>query len=128
MSFTHTVTQNVQVGSTLISGSKSYSNSSKVSIEETIAAATTDDDVVLAIDVSALKSIIILSDQDVKIETNSGAAPDDTINLVADVPYIWNTDSYNACLLTTDVTVIYVTNAGATAATLKIEALLDATP
>jgi hypothetical protein len=128
MSFSHIVTQNVQVGSTLVSGSETYTGSGKVSIEETIAASTTDDDIVLALDVSAIQSIIILSDQDVKIETNDGTSPDDTIDLVADVPYVWNTDSYDSCLLTTDVTVIYVTNAGATAATLKIEALLDATP
>ena len=88
---------------------------------------STDMLVATVIDVSQLKSILLLSDRDLTIETNSASVPDDTIALKAGVPYIWNTNSYDACLLTADVTALYVTLVGVVAATLKIRGLIDPT-
>jgi hypothetical protein len=111
-----------------VTGSKQYTGSSKVSLDETVASGSTDLLINVAIDVSAVKSFILLSDQAVTIETNNGAAPDNTIVLVANVAYVWTTDSYDTFKLTVDVTKIYVTNASGSTATIKLEALVDATP
>ncbi len=98
------------------------------SVDEDIATGQTNFEIALALDVSAVKSIYICSDKDITLETNDGATPDDTIALSANVPYIWNTESYDALLLTVDVTSIFITNASGATANLVIEVLTDATP
>lgn len=94
----------------------------------TVASAATDDEVNLEMDISQLKGIYIVSDKAVTIETNSGSSPTDTIVLVADVPYIWHTDSYHAKLFTADITAnIFITNASGATATVDIEMIHDST-
>lgn len=93
-----------------------------------VAAATTDKLVNIAIDVSEVKSLFLLSDKDVTLQTNNGNTPDNTITLKAGVPVIWYPDSGYSNPLTTDVTKIYITNAGASDATVKIRVLQDSTP
>lgn len=81
------------------------------------------------LDVSQLKAIWIDSDQDVLLETNSSSAPDDTISLKANVPYIWMEGMPNALLLTDDVpSTIYCTNASGAEARVRLRAVQDATP
>jgi len=81
----------------------------------------------MTIDVSQLKAIYILSDQNITLETNSGSAPADTLNLLANVPYVWHTGSYFTNLLTTDVTASYWTNASGSVANVNIELVVDPT-
>jgi hypothetical protein len=129
MSFSHIVEVGVNAGDGQIPSTNTYTGSGRISINETVADSVTDGLIVVpTIDVSAVKSFILLSDQDVLIETNSGSAADDSISLLAGVPYVWNTDSYDAFLLTVDVTALYVTNASGAAALIRMEALVDATP
>ena len=130
---THRVTRSIYSDGRIVTDNKTYTGSLNVSVDTTddkILAAAVDQVINIAIDVSELKSIIITSDEDITIETNNTASgsADDILTIVADVPYIWTTDDQDTCLLTVDVTVMYCTNAGATDATLKIEALIDATP
>lgn len=125
--FSHLVTQSVQVSLATINSQKTYSGASRLSIEETIAIGTTT--VGAAIDVSALKSFFLLSDQDVTVKTNSNSEPDATLVLKAGVAYVWNTDSYDAFkLVAADIVSIYVTNASAAPAKLQLEAIIDPTP
>ena len=79
---------------------------------------------------TALKSLWISSDQDLMIETNSGSAPDDTIHVIGGNPIWWDAarGAEDPAPLTADVTQIFVTNAGSTAAVLRILGLQDATP
>lgn len=128
MSYTHSLTEIVDPGGTPISATNSFSGSSHVQVSETVTTGQTDVQINVALDVSAIKSIIIKSDKAVTLETNSGSAAANTINLLANVPYIWNTNSYNTCLLTTDVTAIFITNASGSTATITLDAILDATP
>lgn len=97
-------------------------------IEESIADAQTNKIVSWACDVSQVQIIIISSDKALTIKTNNSGAPDDTLELVANVPYVWHVGAYAAFALGTDVTVLYVTNASGSAATLKIAGLYDPTP
>lgn len=128
---THTYKPTVEIGNQSIgaAAASSYSGTGVAFIDgETIATATTDAQINVAIDVSAVNSFVLVSTQAVTIETNSGSEADNTISLKANVPYIWNTDSYDSFLLTADVTALFVTNASGATATLHCHAVMDATP
>lgn len=128
MSFSALIQQSVATGGVSIEKSKTYSAASRVSLDETIADSETDKQVTVAIDVSAVKAFYIVSDQDITLETNDGTTPDDTLSLVADVPYVWTTDSYDTFKLSADVTAFFFTNSSGSAANVKMECVLDPTP
>jgi len=126
-----TLTIGYDGGSRAINKTITESGSARVDVEETVADSETDYQIIVpAIDVSALKLIYILSDQDVTVETNSGTAADDTLALKADEPYVWHVSDLNTKLLTTDIGVngIYVTNASGSSATINLLFIIDATP
>ena len=81
-----------------------------------------------ALDVSACKGFMMVCDRACTVKTNDNSSPDDTITLVANKPYVWTQDDYNAFLLGTDVVTLHVTLAAGANATLKIEAIVDPTP
>ena len=109
-----------------IQANLSGSGNTQVNFEQSIAALTTNQNFILALDVSQIKFIVLKSDQALTIKTNSSGSPTDTINLLAGVPYVWVYNAnYNSLLLTGDVTSIYVTNGTASAALLQIMAILD---
>lgn len=125
----HIIRMNAITPSGEISTTRTYTATGHAAIVgETIADGQTAKQINIAIDVSALKSIIIKSDQDITIKTNSSGAPDDTLAIEANKEYSWNEDSLDACQLGTDVTTIYVANASGSTATLTIDAIQDATP
>jgi hypothetical protein len=99
-----------------------------LSIEETVADSATDAEIVFALDVSAVKAFMIVSDRDVLVQTNDGSSPDDSLSLLAGEPYVWHDTAYDSFLLTQDITSIFVTNASGGIATLIIEAVFDVTP
>lgn len=124
---TFALTEKLVVGDTTISKTTEQTATARVSIEESIPDAAANEPIAFTLDVSQLKSIYIVSDQDVLLETNDGTTPDDSISLLAGVPYVWTDDSYHACLLTADVTGLFITNASGNAAAITIEALYDPT-
>lgn len=125
----HIVTQMVSVlGGAGLSKAKAYTADGTQSREVAIPDGTTDDLMNIAIDFSQLRNVFLLSDQDITIETNNATTPDDTINLKANVPLIWNADAYFSNPFTVDVTAFYLTNSSGSAATLNVEILEDATP
>ena len=94
-----------------------------------VAGETTDQQVTLALDVSALKLWMIYSNVAATLETNAvDATGGNTLTLPAGVAVGWDYLSGFVNLLTEDVTTAYVTVAGATAASIKFRALLDGTP
>lgn len=119
--------EQVVVGDRTIKKTQSLSSTARLSLEETIADGQTNKAIAFTLDVSQLKAIVIVSDQNVTFETNDGSTPDETIALLAGVPYVWHYQSYHTCLLATDITGIFITNASGSVATLQIEALYDAT-
>ena len=128
MSFTHTVNSVYAVGTRTITQSVSKSASAQLSIDEEIVDSSSDLEIAMVLDVSEIAMILILSDQDITLETNSGAAPDNTLSLKAGEPYIWHADSLFTNKLTVDITAIFITNDSGAAARLQIEVLYDATP
>ncbi len=116
-------------GTTNRSYSKTYIGTLVTVVDgETVANSVTDQLLTLSLDVSAVKAFYIVSDQNITIETNNASTPTDTINLVANRPYEWDTDSYDSFLLTADVTAIYLTNASGSTATVYLEAVVDPSP
>lgn len=100
------------------------SGSQLIAIAETIADSATFDRTII-IDVSAIKGVYLISSQDVAFHCNTS---DNEIDLVAGIPYIWTTSSYDANQLTVDATAIHVTNASGEDADFEMQIVLDATP
>lgn len=128
MSFTHTLEEKISTSGNTVQTSNAFSGDGQVSLEVSVPDSETDMLVDLALNVSEIKSVFITSDQDLTLETNDGSTPDDTLSLVADVPYVWHENSYFSNLLTTDITALYLTNASGATANFKLEAVYDATP
>lgn len=105
----------------------SYSGSLAISVSETIAGSSTTQ-LFVPVDVSAVKGFAIMSTVAATLKTNSSGSPDNTLVLRANEMYQWHTDSYDTFKLTTDVVSMYFVVAGATAGTVTIEAVADATP
>ena len=124
-----TLNQKVTGGVELIEESQSFTGTKVIQLDaEPVPADSTDLEITIGIDVSAIQLIIIVASHDLKLETNSGAAPDNTLNLLAGQPYIWYVGSYYTNLLTVDITSIFMTEENSDDATLDILTLVDATP
>lgn len=130
MAITHKIGQTYNGGAGQVSAvSRSFSGDGEVRYNGSIAAASTNVEIDIALDISAVKSIVIYATKGVTIKTNSTSVPDDTIVLADGQAIIWGDDeATDRLVLTADVTKIYVTNAGAAASALRIEALVDVTP
>ncbi len=124
----HTLVQSLTGPSGQLAASKQYTAAAITELDEVIAAGATNEAISLAVDISQVKSLIITSDQDLTLKTNSSGSPTNTLALKANVPYIWNVDSYDTCKITADVTIAYATNAGADDAALSMRILFDPTP
>jgi hypothetical protein len=130
MSFTHTVGITWSGGTTTVTGSFTNTADGEDNRDVSVAAATNNVLTNMNIDISQLKSLLVLSDKDVTIKTNSTSSPQETLTIKANVPYIYvsNTGANNAVPFAGDVTAFYLSNAGASDATVKIRMLQDATP
>src|SRR3990167_2131297 len=80
MSYQHVLKCDLDPGGEVIRAQKSYTWTGHARIDESVANGQTDSQINVAIDVSAVKSIIILADQNVTLETNSGSTPAHTIS------------------------------------------------
>lgn len=124
-----TVSQTVSGVGSAVSASRTLQNSKSQDISESIPDASVDLPIPgFSLDVSANTFLFMLATGgDITVETNDGAAPDDTIALVNGIPKIYQGDGSN--FITTDVTTgLFVTNASGAAVTLRVISLSDATP
>lgn len=92
--------------------------------------ATTDQQVLIAVTLAAMKAYYIVSDKAITIETNAtDATGGDTIVLVANQPIMWTTGSPAMTKhFTQNITTMYITNASGATATIEIRFARDATP
>jgi hypothetical protein len=126
MAFSHTLIRNVTAGGNTVNTQKTYSADARVSISDTVANGATDDEAVVVIDSSRVISLFMNSTQNMTVESDSGTSPTNTIELKANVPYIWNTDDYNTNIFYTDITNLYRTNVSGSSATFSLEVIYDA--
>ena len=120
-----------------ISGSGITTQSKTVSVtgdgldsREVAVAAGADTLVELLMTLSRIKGYYIVADQDLTLETNSSVGTGtagETILLQANEPLMWYDGCQYAKHFSTNITSLYVTNAGV-AATLRIVVLKDVTP
>ena len=108
-----------------VSSVRAFVGDNQLAISQVIPPATTNLEILAAIDISQLKMLVMQSDVALTLKTNSSGSPANTINLAAGIPYVWGTGDYNALLLTIDVSKFFVTVAGAVEANLQILALVD---
>lgn len=126
--FTHTIEQTFQQGNLpSISKKVTCTADGENNRDVVVVAAASNYLIAMVIDVSQLKSLFIVSDKDVTLETNSGGSPADTLTLLANVPVSWYPGCGYACPLGTDVTAIYLTNAGDADATVQMRFLVGST-
>ena len=129
MSFTAEIRRSISVGGSVISDPQTITTGAKVSISEAVDDGETDLEFPnVGIDVSEVKWAYICADQDMTLETNNGAGGDDSISLLAGVPYVFGESDYAAFILGTDVDSIFMTNGSGTNGTITIEVGFDPTP
>ncbi len=132
--FTHTITRLVTVdGAASVGGTFQLTAGARADIDEPVAVSTTNLPIAWAFAIAKLKSIIITSDRDLTLKTNSSGAPVNTFVLQAGVPIVW-TAADGAAFQDTNgtdvanVTSLFATNASAdNVANLQIRALVDPT-
>lgn len=112
---------------TIASVTDTYTDDFEVAIDHATAAATTNEEIDIALTVANIKSMLLYSDQTVTVKTNSTVAVQ-TLTLTAKKAVVWATDHIETCPLTSNVTKIFVTNSGSSAANLKFRFLLDQVP
>lgn len=132
--FTHRVERKWTADNETLNAAFNVTGGAESNIDEAIPDSSVDLTVVFNLDVSEVKVLFILSDQDISIETNDGVAPDNTFDLAANVPFLWTSEDGPALTdtdgvaVTSDITSLHVTNSAGVSATLQIRSLFDPTP
>jgi len=117
-----------QIGS-IFTSSNTLEGTARIDVVESVLDGVSDGLVNFALDVSQAKLVFMQSDQDLTVKTNDSGSPQETISLTAGKPLLWVPDFPEAPTpFSDDVTALYVSNASGDTATLRIKALLDATP
>lgn len=126
----HTLTLSWARSGESISQTVTLSDSGECNRNVTVNASTNDVQVECPIDVDKVKSLYIHSDQDVTFEFNDNAGAQGSFAATANKPIIYFTGCGwdLADLLPADVTSFYISNAGLTAANVKIRIIEDNTP
>ena len=127
---THTHLSEVQTKASTVRNSVVVSANAGVSMEVVV---PLNDETEFAVGIpvvsGTVKSIhMSCSSPDVNllVKTNSDGAPDDTIQLNGDAPYVWTENSVDALALTADVVSLFITNGSQTVSpTFKLEVAFD---
>lgn len=129
MAISHTLTRNWNDGVGSIGGSETVSWGAGPQIDEAIPSNQTDLLVAFAFTNAKLKAIIITADVNMTIKTNSSGSPQETLTILAGVPFMWSLTASSigaaASPFAGNVTALYVTNT--TAGTLRIRSSVDPT-
>lgn len=96
--------------------------------ELTVPAATTNQQIIIAFTMAALKSVLIKASSACTLKTNSTGSPDNTFSLDSDSGIIWNNQMTSANPFTANVTTMYITTPAGVSVELDIYALVDSTP
>ncbi len=110
MAFTYSMKRIYSQGGDGLSSTENLSDALSLEISQAIAANQTNLAIALTMDVSQLKAVYILCDQDITLNFNGHSAPAPQILLKANVAYEWSSTGYLVNLLTTDITGLEITN------------------
>lgn len=120
---THTITKGWKSGSKAISKAKDLTDSAELALDLATPAATTDQLTTLAISATKTTALYIVSDVDLVLKTNDATTPQETINLSAGNPLVWDVNSYHPFPFSGDVTAIYTSNASGQQSNLNVRIL-----
>jgi hypothetical protein len=123
--FTSTITKKVTNASVTTVSTKIHSGDHQSAIKDTVADATVDLEYLVSVDVSELVMCVLQSSEDITVKTNDSGSPQETFNLVADKPVIFETG--DPAIFSGDVSSMYVSNSSGTDATFSFLAIM-ATP
>lgn len=88
-----------------------------------VAADATAEEHVVEFTNAKLQQIFISSDQPITIKTNSSGSPQDTLNVAANVPFLWSAGGGFASPFAGNVTALYIANPASVAANLVVSLL-----
>ncbi len=129
MAFTHNLDLAWSRGNDQVSQRITKSGGREVNLSEPIPDSSTNLSLpLIGLDISALKTLYLVADQDLTVKTNSSTEPDDTLTLESGQPLVWWDGNGFAAPFSEDVATLFVTNASGDDAVLQLFALLDATP
>lgn len=131
--FTKQATVTITEAGIQVSAAFSIEGGGKLDLSETIPGGSSNLQLTAALDVSALKLLVLLCDRDITIETNSGGSPVNTFSLSAGVPFVWFAQQgalrdTGGTAVTTDITALFATLAAGDDATFQMQTLSDVTP
>lgn len=123
------VIRTITIGTFVIGGNeRSLVADYILNLQKSVPANSTDIEFVVNIDVSEVKAIGLIADQNCTIETNNASSPSNTIALIANNPLLWTSDDPTTlAFFTVDVNKIFVTT-GANATVVKLAVAIDSTP
>jgi hypothetical protein len=125
---THTLTLAWTRNGETLSKSVNVSVEGEQNVDVTVPGSTNDVEVVLDLDVSALKSVFVQASETVTLETNSAGSPAETITITKDKPLVWYEGCGWANPFATDVTAVFLSRGSAGNATVNLRFGYDATP
>ena len=114
------------IGNT-VDASIAVTGSGAIVIDESIANAVTDGLIDCSFVLARLSAFYMCSDKALTIETNSSGAPQETITLVANKPFVYVPGVGLPSPFAGNVTALYASNASGSTAVLQIRVLLDVT-
>jgi hypothetical protein len=128
MAVTNTFTDNIAItytgnGKAVSTPVGSYSGTEDAGVATVITASTTNQHIVVVFPHATIKSCVMSSDQDVTVKVNSSTTPTETFTLKKTAGVVWGNDYATDCPFGTDVTGIYVTNAGSVDAKFNLRVL-----
>ena len=126
--FTHTLQLTWAGGGATGSDTSTLTGDAEYNITATVVDTSADLEIACVIDVSEIQCIYVNSDYAMLLEINDNVGGGGSINLLADVPYIWWAGSYLVNLLAVDVTALFLTNASGSDATFTLRCVVDPTP
>ena len=125
MAYTHKVQSVWSGGGAQQSITVQRSADAEIFMQPSIGHGVTNQLATLAFAIAKAHLIFLLCDENLTIKVNSSSAPTETINLIANEPYIWYSGALFTNLFTHDVTAFYLSNGGSNDATLNIGVLYD---
>lgn len=117
MTFTVRVTKSVAEGSTSVSSTVDHVCDVVTKLSEVIPDATVDEQFGISLTVADARAVILHSNQQVTIKTNDSIAPQETLNLLANAPIVWELG--DAALFAGNVTSLFISNSSGFPATVK---------
>jgi hypothetical protein len=110
-------------GSDTLSVDENYTGTDAIDDEVPLAAGVVNQALVKPITIAVLQYLLMIADQNVTIKTNSSGSPQETINLIANKPFVFRTGDYRGAVFLGNITQFFLSNPGSIATIFKMKGL-----